>query len=52
MSAETKYTNGNVSPFESGDWGLMGYLGGRNFIDRHLNILRWRRASPHKLGEY
>lgn len=28
------------------DFGLMGYFGGRNLVDRHLNLLRWRRRSP------
>lgn len=27
---------------------LMGFSGGRNFIDRHLNVIRWRRSSPYR----
>lgn len=26
--------------------GIMGYFGGRTFVDEHLNIIRWRRKSP------
>jgi hypothetical protein len=27
-------------------FGIMGYRGGLNFVDAHLNVLRWRRKSP------
>lgn len=28
------------------DFGLMDPFDGRNFVDRHLNVIRWRRKSP------
>jgi hypothetical protein len=28
------------------NFGLMGYSGGLEFIDRHLNVIRWRKKSP------
>lgn len=45
--------NGDTSdPYPDTGWGLMGYTGGRNFVERHLNVIRWRTSSPHRLGDY